>query len=129
MLALRTVLSSFGKRPPWKDAGGQKCFLVCLLFLLLRTEHVVKLIGMVTKSQPVLVLMEFMENGDLENFLRNCRQGIKIPVVRSLKYNFPSSRPGNESNLEAPSDSEILQMASEIADGMAYLESRKIIHR
>ena len=51
------------------------------LFLLLRTEHVVKLIGMVTKSQPVLVLMEFMENGDLENFLRSRRQGIKILVV------------------------------------------------
>ena len=46
------------------------------------TEHVVKLIGMVTKSQPVLVLMEFMENGDLENFLRNRRQGIKVPVVQ-----------------------------------------------
>ena len=33
------------------------------------------------------------------------------------------------SNLEVPSHSEILQMAAEIADGMAYLESRKIIHR
>ena len=42
-------------------------------FLVARTEHVVKLIGMVTKSQPVLVLMEFMENGDLQNFLRKRR--------------------------------------------------------
>jgi len=40
-----------------------------------RTEHVVGLIGMVTKSQPVLVLMEFMENGDLRNFLVKHRQG------------------------------------------------------
>ena len=38
-------------------------------------------------------------------------------------------RPGNVSNSEVPSHSEILQMAAEIADGMAYLESRKIIHR
>ena len=50
-----------------------------------RTEHVVKLIGMVTKSSPVLVLMEFMENGDLENFLRNRRQGIKIPEVQFIQ--------------------------------------------
>ena len=43
-----------------------------------RTEHVVGLIGMVTKSQPVLVLMEFMENGDLRNFLVKHRQGCKF---------------------------------------------------
>ena len=43
-----------------------------------RTEHVVKLIGMVTKSQPVFVLMEFMGNGDLQNFLRKRRQGIRF---------------------------------------------------
>ena len=39
-----------------------------------RTEHVVKLVGMVTTSLPVLVLMEFMENGDLECFLKKHRQ-------------------------------------------------------
>ena len=50
--------------------------------MFFRTEHVVKLIGMVTKSSPVLVLMEFMENGDLENFLRNHRQGIINPLMR-----------------------------------------------
>ena len=50
--------------------------------MFFRTEHVVKLIGMVTKSSPVLVLMEFMENGDLENFLRNRRQGITNPLMR-----------------------------------------------
>ena len=38
-------------------------------------------------------------------------------------------RPGNANNLEVPTDSKVLQMAAEIADGMAYLESRKIIHR
>ena len=39
------------------------------------------------------------------------------------------SRPLNKDNLEAPSEREVLQMAAEIADGMAYLESRKIVHR
>ena len=39
------------------------------------------------------------------------------------------SRPLNKDNLEAPSEREVLQMAAEIADGMAYLASRKILHR
>ena len=47
-----------------------------------RTEHVVKLIGMVTTSLPVLVLMEFMENGDLECFLRKRRQGSIFLKIR-----------------------------------------------
>ena len=47
-----------------------------ILFSLLpcyRSEHVVALLGMVTKSQPVLLLMEYLEKGDLHNFLRNHR--------------------------------------------------------
>ena len=85
-----------------------------------------KLIGMVTKSQPVFVLMEFMGNGDLQNFLRKRRQGIRfLSFVIFLCF----LRPGNANNLEVPTDSKVLQMAAEIADGMAYLESRKIIHR
>ena len=84
--------------------------------------------GVVTISQPILVLIEFMENGDLENFLRKRRQGIINPAVHCKTLRLPL-RPGNVSNLEVPSHSEVLQMAAEIADGMAYLESRKIIHR
>ena len=75
--------TSFGKPPPWWDAGRERFFVLSLffffvffvLFFFFRTEYVVELIGMVTKSQPVLVLMEFMENGDLQNFLRKRRQG------------------------------------------------------
>ena len=90
-------MSSFEKRQPWRDAGREISLYLGFLLLSLqsnvteqpityskpsfRTEHVVKLIGMVTKSQPVLVLMEFMENGDLENFLRGRRQGIKFLCI------------------------------------------------
>ena len=74
MLDSKIGLTSFGKPPPWWDAGRER-FFVLFLFFFFRTEYVVELIGMVTKSQPVLVLMEFMENGDLQNFLRKRRQG------------------------------------------------------
>ena len=77
------------------------------------TEHVIKLIGVVSEGQPALVLMELMENGDLKNYLR-------------------SRRPDSENNrlgLDAPTISEVLQMACDIADGMSYLSVKKIVHR
>ncbi|XP_053210076.1 insulin-like peptide receptor isoform X3 [Panonychus citri] len=75
-------------------------------------HHVVKLIGVVTTSQPPWVIMELMPNGDLRNYL--------------LKQ-----RPDNEDGLPTnpPSISEIWRMSAEIADGMAYLGSRKFVHR
>lgn len=73
------------------------------------SNHVVKLLGVVSEGQPTLVIMELMEHGDLKNFLR-------------------SRRPG-EGSLPAPTLQELIQMAGEIADGMAYLASRKYVHR
>lgn len=73
------------------------------------TTHVVKLLGVVSQGQPALVIMELMVNGDLKTYLR-------------------SHRPENEGN-PPPNLKEILQMAIEIADGMAYLEGKKFVHR
>ena len=40
-----------------------------------------------------------------------------------------SFRPGNANKLEVPVHSEVIQMAADIADGMAYLASKRIVHR
>ena len=77
------------------------------------TEHVIKLIGVVSEGQPALVLMELMENGDLKNYLRNLR---------------PDSE-NNRRSLPAPTLADVLQMALDIADGMSYLSVKKIVHR
>ena len=77
------------------------------------TEHVIKLLGVVSQGQPALVLMELMENGDLKNYLR-------------------SRRPDSENNklgLPVPTLREVVQMAIEISDGMSYLSVKKIVHR
>lgn len=37
------------------------------------TQHVVKLLGAVTRCQPHLVLLELMDDGDLKNYLRSLR--------------------------------------------------------
>lgn len=73
------------------------------------TYHVVKLMGVVSTTTPVYVIMEFMENGDLKSFLRSLRdahQRDKKPLVDGIYL-----------------------MAAQIADGMAYLVSKKFVHR
>ncbi|XP_077870330.1 insulin-like peptide receptor [Saccoglossus kowalevskii] len=75
-------------------------------------HHVVRLLGVVSKGQPTLVVMELMARGDLKNWLRSHR----------------ADEPSNEDKL-APTVGQILHMAAEIADGMAYLAAQKFVHR
>ncbi|XP_030628980.1 insulin receptor a isoform X1 [Chanos chanos] len=75
-------------------------------------HHVVRLLGVVSKGQPTLVVMELMTHGDLKSYLR-------------------SLRPDSENNPGRPPPTlrEMIQMAAEIADGMAYLNAKKFVHR
>nr|XP_023699488.1 insulin receptor-like [Paramormyrops kingsleyae] len=75
-------------------------------------HHVVRLLGVVSKGQPTLVVMELMTHGDLKSYLRSLRPDAE---------NNPGRPP--------PSLSEMIQMAAEIADGMAYLNAKKFVHR
>lgn len=77
------------------------------------TFHVVRLIGVVSQGQPAFVIMELMANGDLKGYLRSHR---------------PEYDTGTESP-QPPTLRQILQMAIEIADGMAYLSAKKFVHR
>ncbi|XP_060783109.1 insulin receptor a isoform X1 [Neoarius graeffei] len=75
-------------------------------------HHVVRLLGVVSKGQPTLVVMELMTHGDLKSYLRHLR-------------------PDSEDNPGRPPPTlrEMIQMAAEIADGMAYLNAKKFVHR
>uniref|UniRef100_A0A6I8PDT4 Tyrosine-protein kinase receptor n=1 Tax=Ornithorhynchus anatinus TaxID=9258 RepID=A0A6I8PDT4_ORNAN len=75
-------------------------------------HHVVRLLGVVSQGQPALVIMELMTRGDLKSYLR-------------------SLRPEAEDNpgLPRPTLGDMIQMAGEIADGMAYLSANKFVHR
>uniref|UniRef100_A0A4X2JTI9 Tyrosine-protein kinase receptor n=1 Tax=Vombatus ursinus TaxID=29139 RepID=A0A4X2JTI9_VOMUR len=75
-------------------------------------HHVVRLLGVVSKGQPTLVVMELMVHGDLKSYLRSLRPDAE---------NNPGRPP--------PTLREIIQMAVEIADGMAYLNAKKFVHR
>ncbi|XP_008328737.1 insulin receptor-like [Cynoglossus semilaevis] len=76
-------------------------------------HHVVRLLGVVSKGQPTLVVMELMTHGDLKSYLRS---------LRPDSENNPSGR-------SPPTLKEMIQMAAEIADGMAYLNAKKFVHR
>uniref|UniRef100_A0A8B9F5Y2 Tyrosine-protein kinase receptor n=1 Tax=Amazona collaria TaxID=241587 RepID=A0A8B9F5Y2_9PSIT len=75
-------------------------------------HHVVRLLGVVSKGQPTLVVMELMAHGDLKSYLRSLRPDAE---------NNPGRPP--------PMLREMIQMAAEIADGMAYLNAKKFVHR
>ncbi|XP_035252278.1 insulin-like growth factor 1a receptor isoform X2 [Anguilla anguilla] len=74
-------------------------------------HHVVRLLGVVSQGQPTLVIMELMTRGDLKSHLRS---------LRSQE---------NSSSLPLPPLKKMIQMAGEIADGMAYLNANKFVHR
>uniref|UniRef100_A0A8C5Q2V6 Tyrosine-protein kinase receptor n=1 Tax=Leptobrachium leishanense TaxID=445787 RepID=A0A8C5Q2V6_9ANUR len=75
-------------------------------------HHVVRLMGVVSKGQPTLVIMELMGHGDLKSYLRSLRPDAE-------------NNPGRP----APTLKEMIQMAAEISDGMAYLNAKKFVHR
>lgn len=79
------------------------------------TAHVVRLLGVVSQGQPTLVIMELMANGDLKSYLRSHR-----PDAETYDPDAPR---------QPPSLKRIMQMAIEIADGMAYLAAKKFVHR
>ncbi|KAM3877370.1 insulin-like growth factor 1b receptor [Diretmus argenteus] len=75
-------------------------------------HHVVRLLGVVSQGQPTLVIMELMTRGDLKSYLRSLR-----PKEQQW------------SSLSLPPLKKMLQIAGQIADGMAYLNANKFVHR
>ncbi|KAK2898532.1 hypothetical protein QQF64_032233 [Cirrhinus molitorella] len=70
----------------------------------LRHRHLIALFAVCTSSPPFYIITELMEKGNLLNFLR-----------------------GEEGQKLEPQ--ELIEMASQVADGMAYLEEQNSIHR
>ncbi|XP_025028484.1 insulin receptor-related protein [Python bivittatus] len=105
-VALKTVneLASMRERIEFlNEASVMKAF---------RCHHVVRLLGVVSQGQPAVVIMELMTRGDLKSYLRSLR---------------PEAE--NSPGLPPPSLKDMIQMAGEIADGMAYLNAKKFVHR
>ena len=79
----------------------------------LKDDNVIRLLGICTTGTP-FIMMEYMENGDLNNYLQK------------FKFTHETGRlpAKNEINLIA-----LVYMSFQIASGMKYLSSHKFVHR
>eukprot|EP00043_Microstomoeca_roanoka_P016057 m.161736 g.161736 ORF g.161736 m.161736 type:complete len:939 (+) comp16381_c0_seq2:1676-4492(+) len=73
------------------------------------SEYIVRLLGICTKEQPFLMIMELMPNGDLKTLLRESRPKASRPAPFSMRR--------------------LVSMGADVAEGMTYLQSIRVVHR
>ncbi|KAG8321112.1 DNA damage responsive protein [Homalodisca vitripennis] len=81
----------------------------------LEDHNLARVLGLCSQEEPLCVIMEYLDHGDLCQFLQN--HGLAeppttgLPGIKTLSYNC------------------LLYMAGQIASGMRYLESLNFVHR
>ncbi len=75
----------------------------------INTTHIVRLLGIVSINNPAYLVLEYMEKGDLKDYLKNARNDPEIK--KELSHD------------------RLYRIAAEIADGMLWLSEHKYIHR
>lgn len=80
----------------------------------LKDPNIIRLLGVCVQDDPLCMITEYMENGDLHQFLlqRQCRSTFTL-----------------SNNIPCVSCLHLLLMATQIASGMKYLASLNFVHR
>ncbi|XP_066286882.1 uncharacterized protein [Branchiostoma lanceolatum] len=120
------------KAEAWQIAGSRTCTNVAVKQLILSSSdaymtfhkelllmegleqhpNVVSLLGCCTREEPFYLILEFVSGGSLQSLLRKSQ---------------PDEDPGGAGT--ELTNSELTKFAMDVARGMAYLASKKIIHR
>ncbi|XP_078660673.1 tyrosine kinase receptor Cad96Ca-like isoform X1 [Branchiostoma floridae x Branchiostoma belcheri] len=85
----------------------------------LHHDQLVRMLGCCTTSDPLLLIMEYMENGDLAKFLRKNHDD----------FHSDGPCPGNHGGQLCLTPKRLATFANDTARGMGYLESKNIVHR
>ena len=108
-----SILVALKKLKPNAERSVKEAFAKEIKFMSrLNNDNVVRLLGICSSSDP-FIIMEYMENGDLNQYLR------KFEIV-------PLEAPPGENQLPP---STLLYMALQIAMGLQYLASLRFVHR
>ncbi|XP_051899933.1 discoidin domain-containing receptor 2-like isoform X3 [Pristis pectinata] len=80
----------------------------------LKDPNIIRLLGVCVRDDPLCMITEYMENGDLNQFLSQHELGDKFATATNIpSISYPS----------------LVHMASQIASGMKYLASMNFVHR
>ena len=80
----------------------------------LEDDNISRVLGIGTTSNPHFVVMEYLEHGDLTQFLQS-------HLPEDTPYLIPTTK-----TLSFPT---LIYMAAQVASGMKYLESLNFVHR
>nr|XP_042908764.1 BDNF/NT-3 growth factors receptor-like [Parasteatoda tepidariorum] len=82
----------------------------------LKHNNIIKFYGVSVDGEALMMLFEYMEYGDLNNFLRDRSPAVSKPEIELHKYN----------HLTIP---DLIHISCEISKGMEYLASQHFVHR
>ena len=100
--------------------------------IMLRFDHpnILQLLGVSfkDKSAPLCLIFEYMEKGDLNNYLRGCASSY---IKRFNNSRSTRSRTESEISEDPPvlSTNDLVNVSNQIAGGMHYLSVRSFVHR
>lgn len=81
-------------------------------------KNIINLVGTCTQNGPIFVVLEYAENGNLRDFLRDYRSKAITQTHMKQDLNFLQLTPGH-----------LNDFATQIAYGMEYLHAKNVVHR